>query len=138
MTGSQYEHLQDSIKELAIEPGLEAFENAYADREYSIHLEYPEFTCVCPRTGLPDFGTIIIDYVPGELVVESKSLKLYLNGYRNVGIFNENVVNKVLLDFVQVCDPTFVEVTGIFNSRGGVGITVSASHGDRSTADSIL
>lgn len=131
MTGSQYDHLQEQIRELIIEPALEAFENTYDDRDYCIHLEFTEFTSLCPRTGLPDFATILIDYIPEKLIVESKSLKLYLNGYRNVGIFNENVVNKVLQDLVESCDPKFAEVTGIFNPRGGVGITVTASHGDR-------
>lgn len=130
MTESEYTHLQDSIKGLRIEPTIEAFENVYQEKAYQIILEFDEFTCVCPRTGLPDFATIIITYVPGKHVVESKSLKLYLNGYRNVGIFNENVVNKVLDDLVSSCDPLYAEVKGIFNSRGGVGITVKADHGD--------
>jgi 7-cyano-7-deazaguanine reductase len=135
MITSEYEHLQDEIRNLVVEPGLEAFENKYPDREYHIQLKFDEFTCVCPRTGLPDFATILIDYIPAEFVVESKSLKLYLNGYRDIGIFSENVVNKILGDMVAVCQPRFAEVTGIFNPRGGVDITVTACHGDDGIGD---
>jgi len=138
MTGSEYEHLQDEVRELIIGPAMETFGNKYHDRDYSIHLEFPEFTCVCPRTALPDFATIIIDYIPGDLIVESKSVKLYLNAYRNIGIFNEHVVNKILDDFVTICKPKFVEVTGIFNPRGGVGITVNASIGDENLRAGLL
>lgn len=131
MPESQYEHLQDTITDLVIEPGLEAFENMYQDREYKILLEFDEFTCVCPRTGLPDFATITIEYIPDGLIIESKSLKLYLNAYRNIGIFSEHVVNKVLDDVVRICKPRFAEVTGTFASRGGVGIVVNAVHGSK-------
>jgi len=130
MKEHEYEHLQEGIRELRIEPEIQAFENKYPDRDYHVRLEFGEFTCVCPRTGLPDFATILIDYVPDRLIVESKSLKLYLNAYRNVGIFNEHAVNKILEDFVRACRPKFAEVTGIFNPRGGVSITVQAFHGD--------
>ena len=129
MPESEYEHLQDEIKDLIIEPPLEAFENKYPHRDYEIHLEFDEFTCVCPRTGLPDFATIVIDYIPDELIVESRSLKLYLNAYRDVGIFNEHAMNKILDDLVLVCSPKFIEVSGTFAPRGGVGITVTASFG---------
>ena len=129
MPESEYEHLQDEIKDLIIQPPLEAFDNMYPHRDYEIHLEFDEFTCVCPRTGLPDFAAIVIDYIPDDLIVESKSLKLYLNGYRDVGIFNEHAVNKILDDLVLVCSPKFIEVSGTFAARGGVGITVTASFG---------
>lgn len=132
MTESEYEHLQDEIKDLIIEPALEAFGNKYPHRDYEIHLEFDEFTCVCPRTGLPDFAVIEIDYIPDDLIVESKSLKLYLNAYRNIGIFSEHAVNKILDDLVLACSPKFVEVSGTFAPRGGVGITVTASFGIRS------
>ena len=128
MTPSQYEHLQDAIQSLVIEPGLEAFENNYPENEYQVQLKFDEFTCVCPRTGLPDFATIIIDYVPAKLIIESKSLKLYLNAYRNLGIYSENVVNKILQDIVETCSPRSAEVTGMFSPRGGVDITVSACY----------
>ena len=131
MKEQEYEHLQEGIRELRIEPEIQAFENKYPDREYHVRLEFGEFTSLCPRTGLPDFGTVLIDYVPDRLIVESKSLKLYLNAYRNVGIFNEHAVNKILEDFVQACKPRFIEITGIFNPRGGVGITVQVSRGDK-------
>ena len=129
MPESQYEHLQDTIKDIVIEPGLEAFANMYQDREYEILLEFDEFTCVCPRTGLPDFASITIEYIPDRLIIESKSLKLYLSAFRNIGIFSEHVVNRILDDVVRVCEPRFVEVTGTFAPRGGVGITVNAVHG---------
>ena len=129
MSENSYEHLQEGIRELKIQPEMRAFENKYPHRDYHVRLEFVEFTSLCPRTGLPDFGTIMIDYVPDRLIVESKSLKLYLNAYRNLGIFNEHVVNKILEDFVRTCNPRFVEVTGIFNIRGGVIIRVQASHG---------
>ena len=131
MSESEYEHLQDSIKDIIIEPGLEAFETKYQGRGYGITLEFDEFTCVCPRTGLPDFATILIEYIPDDRIIESKSLKLYLNAYRNVGIFSEHAVNKILDDLVAACEPRFAEVIGSFAPRGGVSITVNAVHGDR-------
>ncbi|MCK4614501.1 MAG: NADPH-dependent 7-cyano-7-deazaguanine reductase QueF [Thermoplasmata archaeon] len=132
MPESEYEHLQEEIRGLVIEPKIQAFESKYGDKDYHIRLKFDEFTCLCPRTGLPDFATILIDYVPDKLIAESRSLKFYLNAYRNVGIFNEHVVNKILEDLVEACRPRFVEVIGRFNLRGGIGITVSASHGDES------
>lgn len=129
MSESQYEHLQETIKDLVIQPGLEAFENKYPDRRYEIRLEFDEFTCVCPRTGLPDFATIRIRYIPNRSIIESKSLKLYLNAYRNIGIFSEHAANKILDDLVRACRPRFAEVTGAFAPRGGVNITVMVTHG---------
>ena len=109
-------------------PKLEAFENKFADRTYTIEIRYPEFTSVCPKTGLPDFGEIIIKYIPDKFCVELKTLKLYLHSYRNDGIFYEHVVNKVMDDFVACCDPLEIEVIGNFNPRGGITTTVRASH----------
>lgn len=107
---------------------LETFENQYPDREYEIDISCPEFTCVCPKTGQPDFGTIHIKYVPGRLCIELKSLKLYIYSYRNVGTFHEHVTNKILDDVVAACSPVRAEVTGDFNVRGGIKTVVTASY----------
>jgi len=105
---------------------LEAFPNRSPERFYLVTLETSEFTCLCPMTGQPDFATIKIQYIPDQKVVESKSLKLYLWSYRNEGTFHEHVVNKILNDLVQILEPHWCKVTGIFNIRGGIGITVEA------------
>jgi 7-cyano-7-deazaguanine reductase len=111
-------------------PKLETFPNAYPGRDYVIDIDCPEFTSVCPRTGQPDFGTIRIRYVPDAACVELKSLKLYLQGYRNVGIFYEAVVNEILDDLVAACSPRRMEVTGDFSARGGITTTVRACYPD--------
>jgi len=108
---------------------LETFANPRPERDYEIRMECPEFTCMCPRTGQPDFATIRIAYVPDQLCVELKSLKLYLWSYRNEGAFHEAVINKILDDLVQACRPRRMTVTGEFNVRGGIHTTVTASHG---------
>jgi 7-cyano-7-deazaguanine reductase len=105
---------------------LEAFPNRTPGRYYSVSLETSEFTCLCPITGQPDFATIRVQYVPDEKIVESKSFKLYLWSYRNEGAFHEHVINTILDDLVKVLDPHWCRVTGIFNIRGGIGITVEA------------
>ena len=107
---------------------LETFENKNPERDYEIEISCPEFTCVCPKTGQPDFATITIKYVPDRLCVELKSLKLYMFSYRNAGEFHEHVTNRILGDFVSACDPRSVEVTGDFNVRGGIKTIVRASH----------
>lgn len=107
---------------------IEIIDNKYPKRDYNVHIEFPEFTCVCPKTGLPDFANIIIDYIPDKKIVELKSLKLYFITYRNVGIFHENVVNKILDDIVAVCKPRSAKVVGEFNVRGGIKTTVSAEY----------
>ena len=107
---------------------LEAFPNRSPDRYYLVTLAMNEFTCLCPKTGQPDFATIRIDYVPDQKVVESKSLKLYLWSYRNEGAFHEHVVNRILDDLVNVLDPHWCIVRGVFNIRGGIGITVEAEY----------
>ncbi len=110
------------------QPGktLETFPNRTPGRYYRVILETDEFTCVCPMTGQPDFATIRVEYVPDEKIVESKSFKLYLWSYRNEGAFHEHVVNQILDDLVQALNPHWCKVTGIFNVRGGIGITVEA------------
>ena len=107
---------------------LEAFPNRSPGRYYRVILETDEFTCLCPKTGQPDFATIHVEYVPDEKVVESKSFKLYLWSYRDEGAFHEHVTNKSLDDLVEVLDPHWIKVTGMFNPRGGIGIKVEAQH----------
>jgi 7-cyano-7-deazaguanine reductase len=111
---------------------LETFPNPEANRNYEIYFECPEFTCVCPKTGQPDFATIKITYVPDQLCVELKSLKLYFWSYRNEGAFHEKVTNQILDDLVQAARPRFMEVIGDFYVRGGIHTVVKASHGKRS------
>lgn len=107
---------------------LETFPNQHPGRHYTVTLVCPEFTCVCPMTGQPDFATITIRYVPDQRIVESKSLKLYMWSYRNEGVFHEHVTNKILDDLVAALDPIECHVTGAFAVRGGIGLTVDAHH----------
>jgi 7-cyano-7-deazaguanine reductase len=104
---------------------LETFPNLYPDREYEIEITCPEFTAVCPKTGQPDFGTIVITYVPGPSVIELKSLKLYLFEYRNRGIFYENSINVILDDLVAACQPRRLRVIGQFTPRGGISSRIT-------------
>ena len=106
-------------------PAIETWPNQFPG--YEIEVDIPEFTSVCPKTGLPDFGTIWIRYMPNQLCLELKSLKEYINNYRNLGIFQENVVNRVLEDVVRAAKPVWVEVRGQFHPRGGLGTVVEAS-----------
>ena len=99
---------------------LEVVNNDNARRDYVIRISIPEFNCVCPRTGLPDFGTINIEYVPQKGIVELKSLKLYIVKFRNLGIFHEHVTNKILEDFKKACCPKKISVLGDFKPRGGI------------------
>lgn len=107
-------------------PPIETFANQFPD--YEIAIDYPEFTSVCPKTGLPDFGTISLRYVPAGRVLELKSLKEYFLAYRNLGIFYENVVNRVLADVVRACRPKSALVRGEFNPRGGLRSVVEARY----------
>jgi len=109
-------------------PEIECWPNQFAGRDYTIRIEAPEFTCVCPRTGLPDFATIRVDYVPGEVCLELKSFKMYLFAFRQMGIFHENVVNIILDDIVAAARPRRLEVTGVFSVRGGLHTTVTARY----------
>ena len=105
-------------------PGIETWPNQFP--KYEIVVDVPEFTSVCPKTGLPDFGVITIRYMPGKRCLELKSLKEYLLTYRNLGIFQENVVNRILEDVVRAARPVWAEVKGDFNPRGGIGTVVIA------------
>ena len=107
---------------------LEVFPNSHPKRDYTILLDCPEFTSICPITGQPDFGTIEIEYIADKLCVESKSLKLYLFSFRNHGAFHEEVVNRILDDLINACKPRKAIVRGDFNPRGGIAIQVEASH----------
>ena len=112
---------------------LETFPNQYPTREYQVEIVCPEFTSMCPKTGQPDFGTITFLYAPAQTCVELKSLKLYLQRFRNEGIFYENVVNRLLDDFVRACQPRWLKVIGAFTPRGGITTTVTCEHrGNRS------
>ena len=105
---------------------LETFDNQYPDRDYTIEIVCPEFTSVCPKTGQPDFGTLSIAYVPDLTCVELKSLKVYLQQYRNEGIFYETVTNRILNDLIAVLQPRRMTLTAVFNPRGGITTTVTA------------
>jgi 7-cyano-7-deazaguanine reductase len=110
---------------------LETFANQYPARDYTIEIVCPEFTSLCPKTGQPDFGTITYRYTPGELCIELKSLKLYLQRFRDQGIFYENVVNRLLDDFVAVCRPRRCTLTGAFTPRGGITTTVTCTYEEK-------
>jgi len=107
---------------------LETFDNPHPQRQYVIRHVAPEFTSVCPRTHQPDFGTIEVEYVADRLCIELKSLKLYLQGYRNEGVFYEDVVNRILDDLVAACRPRWMKVTGKFTPRGGLHSVVEAEY----------
>ncbi|MDR0812907.1 MAG: preQ(1) synthase [Oscillospiraceae bacterium] len=112
---------------------LETFENRHPDTDYMVRFNCPEFTSLCPITGQPDFATIYINYIPNIRMVESKSLKLYLFGYRNHGDFHENCVNTILKDLRKLMEPKFIEVLGKFTPRGGIAIVPYSNWGQPGT-----
>jgi 7-cyano-7-deazaguanine reductase len=115
--------------EIAIrENRLERFENRTLTRRYTIEFSCPEFTCLCPRSGFPDFATIRIRYVPHKWCVELKSLKLYINGFRDAKVFHEDVTNRILDDLVKLLDPWDIEVVGDFNVRGNIHTVITSRH----------
>ena len=116
---------------------LETFENLHPDNEYVVTFDCPEFTALCPITGQPDFGHIIIRYIPRVRMVESKSLKLYLFSFRNQGDFHEDCVNIIMKDLVKLMDPKYLEVVGYFNPRGGISIVPFANYGDAEHQDMV-
>jgi 7-cyano-7-deazaguanine reductase len=118
------EHAQAGLK--ADLPAIECWENQFPG--YQIQIAIPEYTAICPKTGLPDFGTLTVTYVPGKLCLELKSLKEYINAYRNVGIFYENAVNRILGDLVAACGPVTMTVKGEFSPRGGLRSIIEASY----------
>ena len=123
---------ETKLPEAPSEAGLETFSNP-ARRNYHIHFETDDFTCLCPVTGQPDFARIEIDYVPDRLCVESKSLKFYLASYRNERAFNEAVTNRILDDFVKACAPREATISAQFSARGGIALSVRAEYPDDSS-----
>ncbi|MEJ2110386.1 MAG: preQ(1) synthase [Acidobacteriota bacterium] len=118
------EHAQSGVD--ANLPNIECWENQFPD--YEIEIVIPEYTAICPKTGLPDFGTIFITYVPDQLCLELKSVKEYMNAYRNLGIFYENAVNKILRDMVDACNPVSMRIRGEFTPRGGIHSNIEAKY----------
>ncbi len=119
-----YEGHQDNIRQLELPP-IEVFRNIYTDYSYRVDFEIPEFSAICPKTSLPDYGTIFISYHPTNHCVELKSLKEYFFAYRDVGIFQENVANRVRDDFVKACDPSWLRIHVNYNVRGGIKTRVT-------------
>lgn len=122
--GKKTEYRQDYAPEV-----LETFENKHQTNDYWVQFNCPEFTTLCPITGQPDFGEIIIKYIPDVRMLESKSLKLYLFSFRNHGDFHEDCVNIIMKDLVKLMDPRYIEVTGLFKPRGGISIFPFANYG---------
>ena len=128
MKKSPYEGLQKNIRRLKT-PKIEVWQNQYKDKDYTVSFETNEFSCICPKTGLPDYAVINIDYIPDKFCIELKSFKLYLVSYRNIGVFHEHVINKILEDIAKACKPRKLKVAGEFNIRGGIKTTVTREYG---------
>ncbi|OGW75251.1 MAG: NADPH-dependent 7-cyano-7-deazaguanine reductase QueF [Omnitrophica bacterium RBG_13_46_9] len=124
---SLYEGLQKDVRALKL-PGIEVWENKYKDKDCTVCLETNEFTCICPKTGLPDFAVLYIDYQPDKWCVELKSFKLYLHSFRSVGIFHEHAANRILDDFVLASKPHRARIRAEFNSRGGIKTIVEREY----------
>jgi len=126
---ASYRGLQKDVRRFKT-PRIDVWENKYMDKEYVVSLEIPEFNCICPKTGLPDFAVIRLEYTPDKWCVELKSFKLYIISYRNRGIFHEHVVNRILEDFVKAASPRWAHVEMAFSPRGGITTTVEAEYGE--------
>lgn len=126
---SSYEDRQDHIPTLST-PEIETWQFQFPGSHTVLEIETAEFTCVCPKTGLPDFATLKIRYRPNELCLELKSFKEYLLYFRNLGIFHEHVVNVLKNDIAKACKPVWLEIEGVFNARGGITTTAIATYGD--------
>ncbi len=126
--GKKTEYRMDYTPEV-----LETFENKHQENDYWVQFNCPEFTTLCPITGQPDFGEIIIKYIPDVKMVESKSLKLYLFSFRNHGDFHEDCVNIIMKDLIKLMNPRYIEVTGLFKPRGGISIFPFANYGRKGT-----
>lgn len=124
---STYEGLQRNIRSLKA-PLIETWENQYPDKPYNITIDIPEFTCICPKTALPDFAAIKIEYSPRKYCLELKSLKMYTIFFREIGIFHEHLVNKMLEDIVKAARPRWLRITAVFNPRGGITTTVTREY----------
>lgn len=116
---SSYEGLQENVRKFKT-PEIEVWRNQYSDRGYVVRIESDEFTCICPKTGLPDFAMIRLEYVPDKWCIELKSFKLYVVSFRNVGIFHEHVTNRILDDLVRSCKPRFMRLEMEYHQRGGI------------------
>ncbi|MCX5710096.1 MAG: preQ(1) synthase [Candidatus Omnitrophica bacterium] len=127
---SSYEGLQKNVRDLKT-PQIEGWINQYADKVYSINIDIPEFTCICPKTGLPDFAQINIEYSPRKYCIELKSLKMYTIFFRDKGIFHEHLVNKMLEDLVKSVKPRWMRIKAVFNPRGGITTTVTREYKGR-------
>jgi 7-cyano-7-deazaguanine reductase len=123
-TGYDLHHATSGIS--TVLPDIETWPNQY--KGYAITIEIPEYTAICPKTGQPDFGLIRIHYMPDKACLELKSLKMYIHAYRNIGIFYENAVNRILQDLVKACRPVWANVTGEFTARGGLRSTIEARY----------
>lgn len=126
--GNKTEYRQDYAPEV-----LETFDNRHPENDYWVRFNCPEFTSLCPITGQPDFATILIDYIPDVKMVESKSLKLYLFGFRNHGAFHEDCVNIIMKDLIRLMNPKYIEITGLFTPRGGISIHPYCNYGSPGT-----
>jgi 7-cyano-7-deazaguanine reductase len=113
---------------MAKKPAFELFDNPRPGRDYTITIRVPEFTSVCPKTGQPDYGTITIEYIPGKTCIELKSLKMYMQSYRNQGVFYERLTNDILDDMVKACKPRWMKVTSQFTPRGGITTDVTVQY----------
>ena len=122
--------MSNSTRSSATAPSktLESFGNPQVERDYTISIEIPEFTCLCPKTGQPDFATLKLEYIPDKLCIELKSLKLYVWSFRDVGAFHEAVTNEIVDDLVAAIAPRFLRLTARFNVRGGIHTTVAVEH----------
>ena len=124
---SSYKGLQEDIRGLKT-PKIEVWRNKYSDRDYLVKIETTEFTCICPKTGLPDFATIRIEYIPDEWCIELKSFKFYLVSFRGVGIFHEHVTNRILDDLVKASKPRYMKLEMEYNLRGGIKTSTKAEY----------
>ena len=122
-----YRGLQNNVRKLKL-PKIETWKNQYPDKDYNIHLETNEFTCICPKTSLPDFATITINYQPDALCIELKSYKLYLHAFRDIGIFHEHATNRILDDFVEAAKPRRAKIHAEFKVRGGIKTTIEREY----------
>ena len=124
---ASYDGLQENIRNLKT-PKIEVWKNKYSDKTYVINIYTDEFSCICPKTGLPDYATIDINYTPDKHCVELKSFKLYLVSYHNIGVFHEHITNKILDDFIKASCPKQASITTVFNLRGGIKTTVTREY----------
>ena len=124
---SSYEELQEEVRVFKTPP-IEVWRNKYSERRYFVKMETDEFTCICPKTGLPDFAEVRIEYIPDKWCVELKSLKLYLTAFRNIGIFHEHATNRILDDLVKACRPRYMKLEMVYNIRGGIKTSTEAEY----------